>query len=330
MRADEAKYEQLTAYLDGELDAAQRAAVERLLERDAEARRVLSELRQAATAVAALPRVGAPAHLSDVLQARLEREALLGNRAVEPEAVGGSVWLRGLAIAAGFAIVVSASWLMWPALPKAGEQTHPEMVAMAPEGDPFATHRSAARPIPPAAESPTGAVAKSSTPAALPARTARRAGLITDSEFDQNARSVRIEVQGDASTIASALEQTDFVAYEMLTSDGKMMIKHPLSNGVTITMARSKAVELVRKLRSESVRQGFALSIQTSQDHELEIHGGIGETSTSTVSGGRAQSQGADATKPDEQLVWVTIHIVGQDRQGKAAEIPTTRGASHE
>lgn len=121
MTQKDRQYEQLTAYLDGELGEAQRAEVERLLERDAEARRILNELRAMARMVGGLPRAPAPRGLSAEISARLEREALLGDSPDPFQAASQRtmpIWQRGLAIAAALAIIVTGSWLMWPELPK--------------------------------------------------------------------------------------------------------------------------------------------------------------------------------------------------------------------
>lgn len=106
--------EWLTAYLDGELDGAQRDVVERVLRESDEARRMLADLSDAAGSVAALPQHPAPDALLDDLRLQLERRDLLGDesdpRGSVPARSGWSVFSRwGLAAALGFA-AVGGTW----------------------------------------------------------------------------------------------------------------------------------------------------------------------------------------------------------------------------
>lgn len=121
MTQQDRQYEQLTAYLDGELGESERSEVERLLARDAEARRVLDELRATARMVGGLPRAAAPRGLSAEITARMEREALLGDAPDSFQSASQQttpIWQRGLAMAAALGMIVTAGWLMWPELPK--------------------------------------------------------------------------------------------------------------------------------------------------------------------------------------------------------------------
>ncbi|MBI5762335.1 MAG: zf-HC2 domain-containing protein [Planctomycetes bacterium] len=70
-------YEQLTAYLDGELTEAERAEVEQLLARDAEARELLEELRETARLIGSVPKEFAGMGFNEAVRARLERSSLL-------------------------------------------------------------------------------------------------------------------------------------------------------------------------------------------------------------------------------------------------------------
>jgi len=72
--------EQLSAYLDGELTEPQRAVVEAFLAEDADARRLLDELKTTVEALKGLERAEASEQFSRNLRARLERRALLGNQ----------------------------------------------------------------------------------------------------------------------------------------------------------------------------------------------------------------------------------------------------------
>lgn len=107
--------EELTAYLDGELDEDARQRVDALLERDAAARALLEQLRQTSRLVGALPRADAPGDLAAAVTARIERRELLGNggepwNATPRRAVR---WGRRLSAAAAIALVCTAGWLGW-------------------------------------------------------------------------------------------------------------------------------------------------------------------------------------------------------------------------
>ena len=106
--------EQLSAYLDGELTDAERAAVERLLAADPAARALLDELRRTAELVAGLPRAAAPPDFTENAVARLERAALLGETPPPVGTARRAGWPRGLALAASLALVATAGWLARP------------------------------------------------------------------------------------------------------------------------------------------------------------------------------------------------------------------------
>lgn len=91
------QYEQISAYLDGELSEKERAEVERLLERDAEARRILAELRQTARLLGSLPKERLSAGAAEALNARMERESLFGDGTTRST---GGAWWKTLALAA--------------------------------------------------------------------------------------------------------------------------------------------------------------------------------------------------------------------------------------
>ena len=103
--------ELLSAYLDGELSAAERKLAEQRIERDAEARALLDELRRTSHLVASLPRHSAPRTLADELRLQLERMELLGPTA---ESTAPFVRVRRrrpwVALAAMLALVTLAGW----------------------------------------------------------------------------------------------------------------------------------------------------------------------------------------------------------------------------
>lgn len=134
---------QLTAYLDGELPAAERAKVEALLATDASARRLLAELRRTAGLVAGLPRAQAPTRLAEEISARIERQALLGDTAFDAgRPATYSALRRVFAVAAALAIVVTTGWIMFPQVvvnaprPEQIASRMPEHRIVAPEAAP--------------------------------------------------------------------------------------------------------------------------------------------------------------------------------------------------
>ncbi|MBP7934012.1 MAG: hypothetical protein KA354_05115 [Phycisphaerae bacterium] len=105
---------QLSAYLDGELAAAERTEVEDFLAVDADARKLLAELEDIAAGLRALPRARVSPDLMEGLRSRLERRALLGVQTSKAPPVttipfGG----RWLAAAAVMAMMVTAGYVMW-------------------------------------------------------------------------------------------------------------------------------------------------------------------------------------------------------------------------
>lgn len=103
------RIEQLSAYLDGELDETERVSVERWLESNPDGRQSLAELRGLTEAVRGLPRAAAPEGLAERVEARLARLQLLET---EP-AAGRTVRIfRRLAVAAVLALAVGAGWMV--------------------------------------------------------------------------------------------------------------------------------------------------------------------------------------------------------------------------
>jgi len=112
MKLSDDNFEQLTAYLDGELNEQERREVDALIARDPRAAALLESLRQVSNAVAALPREAAPTQLSAAVQERMARRALLNDasnvHAALPRLV---IWTNRLAVAACLALVCTAGWL---------------------------------------------------------------------------------------------------------------------------------------------------------------------------------------------------------------------------
>ena len=111
----------LSAYLDGELEPEAARDVERHVEACAVCRDLLDQLRAVAGVLAELPRENAPRGLSDDLQAQLERRMLLAGLTDEAEPAARTdrrlahsrppVWPRGAAIAACLFLAIGIVWL---------------------------------------------------------------------------------------------------------------------------------------------------------------------------------------------------------------------------
>lgn len=110
-------YEQLTAYLDGELSGAERAEVERLLERDAEARALLEELRETARLIGTVPKEFAGMGFNEAVRARLERSSLLDE--VTSRRMN---WWKPMALAASLVIVCTIGYFGMEKLQKERER----------------------------------------------------------------------------------------------------------------------------------------------------------------------------------------------------------------
>ena len=78
----------LAAYVDGELDAVERAEIEQYLTTNPEHRQLINELRTAKTYLQELPRAAAPSEVAEMISQQLERAALLGD--VEIGAASGA------------------------------------------------------------------------------------------------------------------------------------------------------------------------------------------------------------------------------------------------
>ncbi|TXT34114.1 MAG: putative transmembrane anti-sigma factor [Planctomycetota bacterium] len=106
----------LSAFHDGELNSAERAAVEQRLATSAETRRELSEIRQVSSLLKELPREQLPAEFPQQVLQAIEREMLIPSRpsdslsAPTSESIGGTGWSRRWVGAA--AVLTSAAGLL--------------------------------------------------------------------------------------------------------------------------------------------------------------------------------------------------------------------------
>ncbi len=160
MTQSQEQYEQLTAYLDGELTESQAKDVEQLLARNADARRLLAELRATSRLVASLPKAPAPPGLAAAVTGRLERQALFGESATGERYRSGRRWLvRTLAVAAVLMLMLTAGWFFLPDLRIGEDQRNvltvadneaPARKSLAAKGSPAASlqgsHQTAAQP----------------------------------------------------------------------------------------------------------------------------------------------------------------------------------------
>lgn len=109
---DERMSELLSAYLDGEVTATERAEAQRLLESNSAARELLEDLRRNTSALQSLPRTTAPIEIAERVRQRIERGELVeaGDSTVADHT--GSPWFRFVAMAATLALVVAGVWFV--------------------------------------------------------------------------------------------------------------------------------------------------------------------------------------------------------------------------
>src|SRR5690349_4083349 len=94
MSPNQENFEKLEAYIDGALEAADRAEVERQLAANPQLRKMVAELSMTRDLLRALPRAAAPPELMETFQGSLEREALLGQGGADTEAAAAAAPLR--------------------------------------------------------------------------------------------------------------------------------------------------------------------------------------------------------------------------------------------
>jgi hypothetical protein len=126
--------EQLSAYFDGELSAAEMRRVEAAVEADEELRAELDQLRRVRELVGSLPPAEAPGGFVERVVGRAERDRLI--RPDEPSREGGGAlrWVRVLAtaavlaVAAGAGIVLMSTLLTTPPPARQAAEHEPEKV----------------------------------------------------------------------------------------------------------------------------------------------------------------------------------------------------------
>jgi hypothetical protein len=167
MMLSERYYQLLTAYVDGELSARQRKGVVRLLERSAEARALLEQLRADAEALRRLPRRGLAADFPDRVLRSIHARGLNRRRLARPQPQPVPAWV-GIALAASVLFLIGFGSFFYFALTLPDRNSHaegpppyvpddtagPEAAPKAPAGDvpkaggPPATARDKPRPEP--------------------------------------------------------------------------------------------------------------------------------------------------------------------------------------
>jgi hypothetical protein len=114
----------LAAYIDGDLDAAGRAEIEKHLSNNTQHRRLIRELMQHRDLLQSLPREMAPAEVCESINAQLERAVLLGDVDSEGDAsamrIGG--WHQFRAIAAVLVLTACLAAVIALLLPRPGSK----------------------------------------------------------------------------------------------------------------------------------------------------------------------------------------------------------------
>ncbi|HTL31247.1 MAG TPA: hypothetical protein VL282_18590, partial [Tepidisphaeraceae bacterium] len=167
----------LCAYVDGDLDAAGRAEIEKYLETNPQHRKLLEELKQTRDLMRALPRASAPPDIGETLHGQLERSLLLNDLDAEPapDTMRISSGAQFRAIAAVLVLALGLGALVYYMLPSSKERV--AVVApppLAAEHDHEATAPTTT--IVPEMEDHTPAVAVTGGPASAPAAPAAPGG----------------------------------------------------------------------------------------------------------------------------------------------------------
>lgn len=166
----------LCAYVDGELDAAGRAEIEKYLETNPQHRKLMEELKQTRALMRALPRASAPPEIGEMLQGQLERSLLLNELDAEPAAdsmrISRAAQFR--AVAAVILLALGLGAVVYFVLPSSNQRV--TVVTAPPTDHEFATNTTQ---IVPETEEASRAIAgvPSEAPGAAPVAT--RAPVLT-------------------------------------------------------------------------------------------------------------------------------------------------------
>jgi hypothetical protein len=107
----------LCAYIEGDLDAAGRAQIEKHLQDHPQHRKLIQELSAMRDLVRGLPRIKAPMEIGESLRGKVERSILLGDSGdTEEQSEHGNRWPQMFAIAAIFLLCASLGLVLYKAL----------------------------------------------------------------------------------------------------------------------------------------------------------------------------------------------------------------------
>lgn len=107
----------LAAFVDGELDAAGKAEIEKHLAANPQHRKLLEDLTQHRDLMRALPREKAPPEILESLQSHLERRLLLEESPEIAGRIGLGVWRQFMSVAAVLALVATLGILIYSVVP---------------------------------------------------------------------------------------------------------------------------------------------------------------------------------------------------------------------
>jgi anti-sigma factor RsiW len=119
---------QLCAYVEGELDDAERAEIEQHLAANPQHQALIAELRAASGLLRDLPRIGAPIDLNESLCGQIERGALL-DPSDDPGTPGLRVnrWPQFTAVAAVLILAVGLGLVIYYVLPPSGGHSRTQL-----------------------------------------------------------------------------------------------------------------------------------------------------------------------------------------------------------
>jgi len=239
----------LCAYIEGDLDAAGRAEIERYLRDNPQHRKLLDELVSLRTVLRELPQIPAPAEVGDGLRNSAERSMLLDDGqtlSIAPRS--GSRWRQYVAIAAIFLLTTGVGIVVYhmilPPLRPANftqfsvtigndyDPAVPEPMAAAPAPTPDATQPTIAMARPAAPVTANGALANSS-PSTLSDRQMR---AVQDQMLHSNPGNGVTTNAGIASNAAPPAAYSYWVLDSVNSANARDKINSFLStNGITYT-----------------------------------------------------------------------------------------------
>ncbi|HWA51070.1 MAG TPA: zf-HC2 domain-containing protein, partial [Dongiaceae bacterium] len=207
----------LAAYVDGDIDDAARAEIEKHLAGNAQHRQLIAELMQQRDILRGLPREAAPQEVAEAVNSQLERAVLLGDIDAEADAASMRIgrWPQIRAIAAVLLFTASLAAVIYYLLPSANER--PTLV------DDLRTMRPAT-PLPadaasPATASPAPALAMAPTTLQTPSEQQQRATLaLNDTRGAAGAGQLELRDSPPAASTPLVLPSAEQVFRDMVTA----------------------------------------------------------------------------------------------------------------